>query len=97
MGVLFYWIISLSGLAVALFMYWNIVGQYHKNRLKPLRDVGILSLLLGMGLGLFNHFLSKALSGVESGLELGIRIAFVFMLSWLAWFLFRQAKNSLKN
>ena len=61
----FYCMLSISGLAGALFMYWNIMLEYHRSRLKPLTAKIVISLfLLGIGLGIFNHFLSLTLRNV---------------------------------
>jgi ABC-type Co2+ transport system permease subunit len=90
---IFYWIVSLSGLAAASFMYSNVVRKYHKNKLKPMTgSIMAFFFLLGGFLYIFNHFLSLALSGISNGLDLGIRIAFVLILSWIAWFVFKRTK-----
>lgn len=90
---IFYWMVSLSGLVIALFMYWNVVREYNQTKLKPFTWSAAFNLfLLGIGLSLFNRFLSAALETVADPLNWGIRILFVLVLSLYAFVIFREAR-----
>jgi|GEM_PF-5922690 len=93
---IFYGIVSISGLATAIFMYWNVIREYMKNRLKPLSSRAVIFFfLLGIGLGVFNHFLALALKEISGTLNWSIRLGLVFLLGFLAWYIYRQAKEKM--
>lgn len=89
----FHWIVSLSGLAFALFMYWHVVRMYHKNKLRPFTWVVIVYfILLGAGLNVFNHFLTLALNNTLPLIDWGVRGTFVLVLGLCALVIYKQTK-----